>query len=469
MSKRILLFVISVVLILSACSVVALAEKEVNYVKLDNALKDTEGWTCTGDDIVFKDGGLTQTAPSDSFHMFGYKNAKFQNEILQFDAILDFEGVAKWQGFMIRSQNTENPPWLSNSNYLVVFTEEYIELQRFHFGNRFLSIKPNPCKAGERVSIEFGAINIDEGVHLVLNVNGETVFSEVELKSEKILTDEGHFVVYNMGSMSLLPYTGKGGPVAPSVNMTSIETNGIVGDPVNISYNYADLAGGTEGESEYTWYRTFVNVDHYGVSQVTPSDFREKYMEKIEGATDRTYIITEEDVGCYLRCGIRAKSKETGLLGKEILTNSVKIDTVQNVLGNGIFFEKGNPYAVVNGNQKKLDNVSNIVPVEINKKLYVPVRFIAENLGYAVEWDATQGKCIISDGQKNSDIYITEDVVMNYDRILIPIDRVFDLFGIKSSFEPLYEIGIINDFTAGLDPIDYKVLIRSIKEATTEK
>ena len=30
----------------------------------------------------------------------------------------------------------------------------------------------------------------------------------------------------------------------------------------------------------------------------------------------------------------------------------------------GIFFEKGNPYAVVNGNQKKLDNISNVVPVE---------------------------------------------------------------------------------------------------------
>ena len=38
-------------------------------------------------------------------------------------------------------------------------------------------------------------------------------------------------------------------------------------------------------------------------------------------------------------------------------------------------------------------------------------------------------------------------------------------FGIKSSFEPLYEIGIINDLTSGLDPIDYKVLIRSIKDA----
>lgn len=465
MSKRTLLFILTLILMLSAFGVVASAEKEINYVKLDEALKDTQGWSSTKEEIVFKDGGLNQTTSSDSYCMFGYNNAKFQNEILQFDAVLDFEGITKWQGFMIRAQNTQNAPWVSNSNYIVVFTEEYIELQRFHFGNTFFAVRPNPCKAGERVSIEFGAINVEEGVQLVLNINGETVFNEIEHKSEKNLLDEGHFAVYNSGSMSILPYTGKGGPVAPTVNMTSIETEGIVGDPVNISYNYADLSGGTEGDTEYTWYRCFVNVDHYGVKTVAPKDMKEKYMEKIEGATERTYTITKEDVGYFLRCGIRAKSKETGLIGKEIFTNSVKVDTIANVLGNGIFFEKGNPYAIVNGDKKKLDEKNSVVPIEKDEKLYVPARFIAESLGYAVEWEADKAICTISDGEKKSEISLTEDVIVNYDRILIPIDKVFDLFGIKSSFEPLYEIGIINDLTSGLDPIDYKVLIRSIKDA----
>ena len=47
---------------------------------------------------------------------------------------------------------------------------------------------------------------------------------------------------------------------------------------------------------------------------------REKYVEKIEGANGRTYTITSEDVGFYIKCGIKAKSKETGLSGKFILS-----------------------------------------------------------------------------------------------------------------------------------------------------
>ncbi len=462
MLKRISIFLIALTLVLSLCP--SVFAEEATGLTLDDALKDTKGWNVPSQETVFKDGGLTHTSSDAEAKVFGYQNAKCLDGFIRFDTVLKFVDISHWQGFMIRAENTENVPWKKNNNYLIVITEKDIELQRFGFRHAYLAVKPTPFKSGERVSMEFGAFNIDEGVQLVLRINGKTIFNVVD-KDESAIKTEGHFAVYNPNEMTILPYTGDKYEKAPSCTLTSIKSSGLVGDKVEIDYTYSDFEGGTEGESEYSWYRSLVNIDHFGTLQAAPENFRENYMEKIEGATERTYTITSDDVGFFVRCGIRTRSKETGLLGEEVLTNSVYIDTITNILGNGIFFKTDNPFAMVNGESKKLDSVSNVVPVVKNNKMYVPVRFIAEALGYTVGWEQEKAICTITKDGKTSTVSLSEDVYMYYDRIHIPIERCYDLFGIKSSYEQLYELGMINDVCAGLNPLDYKVILRDINNA----
>ena len=50
-----------------------------------------------------------------------------------------------------------------------------------------------------------------------------------------------------------------------------------MGDTINVEYSYSDIYGTTEGESEYAWYRTLANVDHYGTSMAFTDEAKEKY------------------------------------------------------------------------------------------------------------------------------------------------------------------------------------------------
>lgn len=466
MLKRISILLVTLVLILSLCPN-AFAKNAQAHI-LDNALKDTKGWNTPQEETVYENNGITHKSADSTAKVFGYQNAKYLDGFVKFDTIMEFVDISNWQGFMIRAENTVNVPWKENKNYLIVITEKDIELQRFGFRHSYLAVKPTPFKSGERVSIEFGAFNIDEGVELVLRINGKTIFDVVD-KDEAAIKTEGHFSIYNPNTISILPFTGDKYEKAPSCTLTSIKSSGLVGEKVEIDYTYSDFEDGTEGESEYAWYRTLVNIDHFGKLQAQPENYRENYMEKIEGATDRTYTITNEDIGFFLRCGIRTRSKETGLLGEEVLTDSVYVDTVNNILGNGIFFKTENQYALVNGENKKLDAISAVTPVILNNRMYVPLRFIAEALGYKVEWNQEIKQCTMTKDGKVLTVSLSDDVIMSYDRILLPIERNYDLFGIKSSYEPLYDLGMMNDVCAGLNPLDYKVILRDINEAIENK
>jgi hypothetical protein len=55
-----------------------------------------------------------------------------------------------------------------------------------------------------------------------------------------------------------------------------------------------------------------------------------------------------------------------------------------------------NPIAEVNGEKIAIDpNNSNVKPIIINSRTYVPIRFVSENLGCNVSWDNTTRKVTI--------------------------------------------------------------------------
>jgi len=466
MFKRVL--ALTIILCIAFCFTAAhISCAAVERIKLDEAIKDPEGWTANKEELSFINSKMVHTTPKDVDSVFGYTNKKYLNEIIEFDAIFQFVGNTIWQGIMIRSSNPQFLPWnwQENKNYLVVVTENQLELQRFNFNSDYLAVAPTPFKAGERVNIQFGAINVEDGVQIVFKVNGKTIFNVIDT-SDAAVKDAGHFGVFNQSEFTLLPSTRDNLKDEPSAVNPSLQGEGIVGETLEAQYTFSDFNNSKEGKSEFAWYRTLSPIDSFGYGKKTlyPSDFKENHIEKIEGANKKTYQLTQDDIGFYVFCGVKPKTAGTNITGNEIFTNTVYIDNTKNILANGVYYLKDSPYAIACGQRVMIDkNNKNFVPFTVSRELYIPLRFTAESLGCNVDWNGKTRTCTISKDGEIKKILKADELITKFDSLFMPISMAEEIFGIKSGYEPLYNLGVISDFSAGLNPIDYKVLLRNIK------
>ncbi|MBR1969776.1 MAG: hypothetical protein IKA17_05430 [Clostridia bacterium] len=466
LKRRIVTLILTIVLALSAAQFVCAAE---GSVKLDAALKDETNWNAPKEEVVFKDSALTHTAPEGVNSVFGYTKEKYLNEAIEFDAIFNVVGAEVWQGIMLRSSSPTALPWLwqENKNYLVVITEHQIELQRFNYKSGYLAVVPNPFKAGERVNIQFAAINIEQGVQLIFKVNGKTLINVID-DNEAQIRDAGHVGFFNPSTITILPSTRNAQNDVPSVVSTKIDGKGITGKTLTASYIFNDLDGGTEGESIYHWYRTLAPIDAfgYGRNKPYPENFKEEYLEEIKGANEKTYTVTEDDSSYYLLFGVQPRTKETGALGEESLSNVIYVNHMDNILAGGIYFAANSPYASVYGEKVEIDPENEkFTPFEHSGELYIPLRFTAEKTGCTVTWDnATKTATILKDGEIKK-IYKAEELINKFNSLFMPITEAGEILGIKSAYEPLYELGVISNTCAGLNPVDYKVILRTVKNA----
>ena len=438
-------------------------------VKLDEALKDASAWNTAKEDVVFKDSSLVHTAPEGVNAVFGYTKEKYLNEAVEFDAIFQVEGAEVWQGIMIRSSSPTALPWLwqENKNYLVVVTEHQFELQRFNYKSSYLAVAPNPYKAGERVNIQFAARNIDEGVQLIFKVNGKTIFNVID-DGEAQIREEGHVGFYNPSTLTILPSTGNAAEDAPSVALTRIEGKGRKGETLNASYIYSDLNGGKEGDSIYHWYRTLTPIDTFGFGQnkLYPENFKEEYLEEIKGANEKSYIVTEDDSCYYILFGVQPKTSETGAVGEETFSNQIYVNHMDNVLSNGIYFAADSPYALIYGEKVEIDPKNEkFTPFEKDNELYIPLRFVAEATDCTVSWNGAERTATITKNGENINAFKADDFIIKFDSLFIPISEAEQICGAKSAYEPLYNLGVISDSYAGVNPLDYRVLLRTIKDA----
>lgn len=105
--------------------------------------------------------------------------------------------------------------------------------------------------------------------------------------------------------------------------------------------------------------------------------------------------------------------------------------------------------------------MSDVHPFVENSRTYVPVRFIAEELGYKVEWDGKEEMVTISKDEVNmylridsDEVYVNEDVQhldaparLRESRTFVPFRAVAELFGAKVEYDKDHKIAIIgSDF-----------------------
>ncbi|NOU86189.1 hypothetical protein GC102_10425 [Paenibacillus sp. LMG 31460] len=174
----------------------------VSGYNLANQLADTDNWSVQGG---------TKTVRTNSITFNGgytlYQGKTFGNELLEFNLKTTSSG---WPSLFFRAQDkSKDPIGTGSSGYITVITSQGIELQRFNNGVRTVfygNIGGSPSKFGDVIPnvafdfnkdnlVQVGALNTDEGVRLVMYINGKLVFDCVDTFEGKI-EQSGYFGTY---------------------------------------------------------------------------------------------------------------------------------------------------------------------------------------------------------------------------------------------------------------------------------
>lgn len=177
---------------------------------------------------------------------------------------------------------------------------------------------------------------------------------------------------------------------AMTVN-SNAESGGIVGTPSQVM-----IIG--DGSKEFDFainYTTVATItDSYAIKGTTESYFSVEVRENkllLEGDTNSVEV--------YRRNGKSETVKLVDGKGEIILDNTPeKVITLQ--------IDK--PNMTVNGTQKEIDPGRGTVPLVNNGRTLLPIRAIAEELGATVEWDSTESKVTITQGNTKISVWINK-------------------------------------------------------------
>ena len=144
--------------------------------------------------------------------------------------------------------------------------------------------------------------------------------------------------------------------------------------------------------------------------------------------------------------------------------NKINVD---NIIKNSIIFKVGSPKALVNGQVKQIDETNaSVVPyVDGNGRTLVPVRFIAEQLGWKLSYDDQTKKITLSKPPyatismyiglnilsiENEDVYIDSTPIIDKNRTFIPLRAFVETaLKMKISYVSSEKIIIISDMDIG--------------------
>ena len=481
-SKRFLSLLTAAALVLSSAAAFA-AEDEIKasktatqeIVTLDEALKDEANWS-PADEITFEDGSVTHQFKN--VNVLGYSGQTFTDELIEFKGSFPFQA---WCGMLLRAENTTNVSYQDNPSYLVVFKNDIIELQRFATNDHvFLQIVDNVKKDADgnpimkdgqpvqivpentEVLVQFGAINVGEGVQLILNIDGYPVFNVYDdAPLAKNLQRGGYLAFQNPANMTISSVGDTENPVLPPAAIgVTVSGEPKVGETLTIDYTYLDYNGGTESGTEVQWYSSPYKYGDLDVTGMTDAQADElelsgvvgKY-DKIEGATGLSYTITEADRDKYIKAVITPKSDKETPAALSVTTKKFFVDTLEERLSSGIFMVIENEMAYVDGERKQIDpNDRYIVPfVAEGDRTLVPLRFLGESLGGEVGWFPERGDEITIDlGDNNITMHLNSNVMtVNgeertldvaaqsvYGRTMVPLRAIAEAFGKQVFYDP---------------------------------
>lgn len=190
--------------------------------KVDMKGTSTADMLSSANSWAFTDTGkIKRNADALEFYTPGgyatYMGEKFGDELLEFDLMIEGSATG-WPSLAVRAQEHGSYDSPTGGMYLVTFRKDIIEVQRFVEGKRmviFGYIEGNtPVGGGPRVNdcvvydkwarVQMGAINEENGVRIIVNVDGVNVIDYLDTDKDAI-REPGYFQVWSRsgGTMHL--------------------------------------------------------------------------------------------------------------------------------------------------------------------------------------------------------------------------------------------------------------------------
>ncbi|WP_168122587.1 Ig-like domain-containing protein [Paenibacillus sp. HB172176] len=176
-------------------------------------IKDEDYWYLRGSTLTSGEGSVTIATPSGDAI---FQGKSYGDELIRFE--MQINGTSGWRALTFRNRaNDQSYSSSSNELYMLLFTPGGIELHRFNKGQRTIlygaldgytaefgpAIPNDALTFGEEHEVEFGALNVEGGVRLVLRVDGETLIDAVD-SGEGYLATPGFFGLYSRsGSITI--------------------------------------------------------------------------------------------------------------------------------------------------------------------------------------------------------------------------------------------------------------------------
>lgn len=190
---------------------------DVPALSINELIRDPGGWysKLSSGTIVPGTGTLEVNTPGSSGYAL-YEEKTFGDELLSMN--LKINATGGWPSIVLRSQKLDKDfTAADNSLYMICFKPDIIELHRFSGGVRTVffgeiagfdslgaASYPNTAiPFHETHFVQAGAVNESGGVRIILNVDGQNVFTYLDTSPDRI-TGDGYFGLYaRSGSMTL--------------------------------------------------------------------------------------------------------------------------------------------------------------------------------------------------------------------------------------------------------------------------
>lgn len=186
------------------------------YIGIDFSDKNT--WRIQGNtpitasdpnmNISFENGQLdVRKAENSNESKILYENKIYPTSAaLCFDLCID-NYADTWCGITIKQTNTDFIGYAvkRTSAYMLVIKKDVLELQRYNqtqqMGGIVATAANDVLDEGKYHSVQFGAIPTDDGIQVILNVDGKNIINYID--SEYPYYDNGYFTVVPMGEMQI--------------------------------------------------------------------------------------------------------------------------------------------------------------------------------------------------------------------------------------------------------------------------
>jgi hypothetical protein len=175
--------------------------RNIGYLGFEALAAARDGWKTAKGELSFADNSVTLSGASSAAGCMTVNPETY--EALSFKLKFDYGG--SWFGLLARESSPNHIIWDSaavNDGYIVVVKQNQIELQRFvaNSSDATITVVPNTfLESNVEYDMVFGAIDVPEGVRLILKCNGETIFDEIDTSSNAI-HQKGCFGICNIGA-----------------------------------------------------------------------------------------------------------------------------------------------------------------------------------------------------------------------------------------------------------------------------